>query len=559
MDMKRFFLYFIVIAALALAGCGGNGGRTTMMPDPDPEPPAPMTHDIDLGMLLTGYTTVPAGTYEIDAGESMDVGHATFMCPAGGVDCSVTVAADGTATSTGGAATATASQAAMDAKDEADMAAADADKAEQAKFMGVATAIGRVGGAMEVGKSTENGLPGSATITRATTGDPKITLMNDDTTLTDPDIAFDPKYEVAMTDPLYISGWKGQVQRRSPDNEPMDEVTIYTDIKNARPQKLKYNNDGASTSVAIPVPTAAGNLIVLGDDDLSYTGSDIDNDDDETVTGTVNGIPGTFTCTTGTCSVTFADEAPGRAENTVATITGAGWTFESDENVESQATQDNDYLYFGYWLQTADDNKFAFNTFFGGNQPFALTSDLTTNTTFTAADSTATFSGNAGGKYVEKTLAIKDGALDVTRLHVGHFTADANLTAYFGTSTGIAANKHNTISGTINNFMDGDKELNFSVTLNSINFGTDGDNISHAGGTFGSTDADVAANKAVSAIHGTTQNMSGGWNGGFFGLSSAETSSTTDTDANVLPTGVAGEFNAHFSDGHVVGSFGATR
>ena len=26
MDMKRFFLYFITIAALALAGCGGGGG-----------------------------------------------------------------------------------------------------------------------------------------------------------------------------------------------------------------------------------------------------------------------------------------------------------------------------------------------------------------------------------------------------------------------------------------------------------------------------------------------------------------------------------------------------
>ena len=25
MDMKRFFLYFITIAALALAGCGGGG------------------------------------------------------------------------------------------------------------------------------------------------------------------------------------------------------------------------------------------------------------------------------------------------------------------------------------------------------------------------------------------------------------------------------------------------------------------------------------------------------------------------------------------------------
>ena len=32
MDMKRFFLYFIAIAALALAGCGGNGGKGPGMP-----------------------------------------------------------------------------------------------------------------------------------------------------------------------------------------------------------------------------------------------------------------------------------------------------------------------------------------------------------------------------------------------------------------------------------------------------------------------------------------------------------------------------------------------
>ena len=35
MDMKRFFLYAIAIAALALAGCGGNGGMTQMPDDDD--------------------------------------------------------------------------------------------------------------------------------------------------------------------------------------------------------------------------------------------------------------------------------------------------------------------------------------------------------------------------------------------------------------------------------------------------------------------------------------------------------------------------------------------
>ena len=41
MNMKRFFLYFIVIAALALAGCGGGGGGVTTGPVDPPPPPSP--------------------------------------------------------------------------------------------------------------------------------------------------------------------------------------------------------------------------------------------------------------------------------------------------------------------------------------------------------------------------------------------------------------------------------------------------------------------------------------------------------------------------------------
>ena len=38
MDMKRFFLYVIAIAALALAGCGGNGGGGDMVVNGGPPP-----------------------------------------------------------------------------------------------------------------------------------------------------------------------------------------------------------------------------------------------------------------------------------------------------------------------------------------------------------------------------------------------------------------------------------------------------------------------------------------------------------------------------------------
>ena len=120
MDMKRFFLYFMVIAALALAGCGGNGGGTTTPPVVTPDP---MDVAIDLSGLLAGYMDLGDDmTYTIKAGASMDVGDAKFTCAAGGADCTVTVK-DNKATyvDTGGMVTAMASQAAMDAKDTADI------------------------------------------------------------------------------------------------------------------------------------------------------------------------------------------------------------------------------------------------------------------------------------------------------------------------------------------------------------------------------------------------------------------------------------------------------
>ena len=71
MDMKRFFLYFIVIAALALAGCGGNGGTAMMPPDPpDPTPdpcPTGQTRDAQ-GNCVTPPPTRTPPSAELVAG-----------------------------------------------------------------------------------------------------------------------------------------------------------------------------------------------------------------------------------------------------------------------------------------------------------------------------------------------------------------------------------------------------------------------------------------------------------------------------------------------------------
>ena len=49
--------------------------------------------DNQLTGLASGYTTITPGTYTIQPGENSgeEAGEATFVCPAGGVPCVVTV------------------------------------------------------------------------------------------------------------------------------------------------------------------------------------------------------------------------------------------------------------------------------------------------------------------------------------------------------------------------------------------------------------------------------------------------------------------------------------
>ena len=118
----------------------------------------------------------------------------------------------------------------------------------------------------------------------------------------------------------------------------------------------------------------------------------------------------------------------------------------------------------------------------------------------------------------------------------GHFTADATLTAHFAQKNeGIAPNLLNTISGTINNFEDAEgNNLGWSVDLNKT---------------------DIDSGDGSIDIGTTTGN--GSWTGTFYGNPDVPATDTDNTDN--YPTGVAGEFNAHLGDGHVVGAYGATR
>ena len=146
--------------------------------------------------------------------------------------------------------------------------------------------------------------------------------------------------------------------------------------------------------------------------------------------------------------------------------------------------------------------------------------------------STATYSGSAAGKYALKpSLSAASG---------GHWTADATLTADFGTE---AAN--GTISGMVENFMAGGEAMDWSVAL--------GETALTETGTFDSATGDPATGDGVVwTIGGVAGAEAGAWSGGLRG----------EGDNNV-PTVATGMFSATHQAGtetivgQMIGAFGA--
>ena len=91
----------VVLVLFVLGACGGGGGSSRV---PDLPPPTPTVHDVDLGDLMLEDGT-EAGSHNIAAGASIDIGGITFTCPAGN-DCTLMINDEGEVTSTGGMVTA---------------------------------------------------------------------------------------------------------------------------------------------------------------------------------------------------------------------------------------------------------------------------------------------------------------------------------------------------------------------------------------------------------------------------------------------------------------------
>ena len=181
-----------------------------------------MSTNVSLADVTPGYMALAAGTLDISAGGSTDHGDVTFTCAASGDDCTVTVAASGAVTATGGTVTAMNSSAYQARLDAAAARVAAATKAAMTKESAIAA---------EAAQTQDDG-PGGA----AAANDHAIEIKRDQagTTVTiavDGAAADDPKFMQAMD----LGGGRTMHVRRMPadgNGDVTEEVMIVsTDIE----------------------------------------------------------------------------------------------------------------------------------------------------------------------------------------------------------------------------------------------------------------------------------------------------------------------------------------
>ena len=308
------------------------------------------------------------------------------------------------------------------------------------------------------------------------------------------------------------------------DTESTDTVVIYTDIDG--PADKKFNDqyvlddranilnheDRVKLAVSNNFPSGASDTLMYSADSgqpLSFAGA-------------FDGVPGTYECETAD-GCTLSTDAKG------ALVMAEGWRFTPNDNLATIKDPDAAYAWFGWWLDKPKDNDtlHTVEVFAGGTDGHAAEIGM-------AIEGTATYRGTAAGKYATRTFT----AGVQTDAAVGHFTANASLTARFGDDDEPGSG----INGSISGFMlDDTTPAAWSVTLEKADFMTGlatftGFTEVNFGG--GATDTDAG------------ETNPGAWQGSFYG------DATEDSDA---PDAVAGTFSAAVANASVVGGFGATK
>ena len=561
----------IVALSAVMYGCIHGGDDPAPEPMTTPEPPTP--EDVDMsGVDADAMAT--AGTYMIDAGGTHTAGDVTFSCAAGGDACSVTVAADGSATSTGGMVMAATSQAFMDraqiamlqgqindlraqlgldpddslsdsitqlqsdradlqkqvddAQDEKDkMAAEAAAKDAVALFDGITETTTNLTVEVTAVADKHGGGMASITATGLTPG----VGMHDDL--------------MKSAEPMLGDDWQGTMLTRAIPAVPAtatnagtsSTVVVYTDIDapKAVPFGDVYTLDANGNLAVAAATDAAAHTGLISATAFDHTGRMVhDPDEDDTnetirIRGMLNGATGEFRCSEGGTAGACAS-----IESSAGVRLMGTWVFDPDSGAMAMMA-DPHFAYFGWWLNKGTTEGVEAGVFHGVTDAAAAADQTLANPAaadFTLLGGTATYSGSAAGKYaLNPSLSSASG---------GHWTADATLTADFGTEA-----TNGTISGMVENFMAGGEEMNWSVALGATA-------LTETGGFDSATGDPATGDGAVWTVDGVAGAESGAWSGQLRGPGD-----------NNVPTVATGMFSATHQTGdttnvgQMIGAFGA--
>ena len=264
-----------------------------------------------------------------------------------------------------------------------------------------------------------------------------------------------------------------------------------------------------------------------------------------TISGSLGGVSGTFTCSA--CDGTISADSTTGIDTHVtfprgqppAFATVASWEFSfpaTSLNAAYQIDDDDAYLYFGIWVSEPVDVSgtpdFEYIAGGGAESGSALAN-------FDELTGTATFTGGAVGKYA--TI----GQVGQQNAKIGTFTATATFTANLGDDT-----TSGTLHGQLTDFREGSTSLSgWSLTLGATGDVGDPATITTA----------ATSGIAVGSVGGVP--VAGNWGADFYGMDNMELTNRVLYPVTRYPVadlaGVTGWFEADSTTAALAGAFGA--
>ena len=279
-------------------------------------------------------------------------------------------------------------------------------------------------------------------------------------------------------------------------------VIVFTNKQKGKDSVLAQTAATARSVVGHPIPTGdAGQLAKVTSTATTITGVEW------TPSGDTVPLKGTLSCETG-CSITLSSTEEGK----VTAITGYEFTGSraAREQVDAaDATQNDDYLAFGLWLDESNDGATdTFGSFATGGTGYAVN-------VVNQVTGTAEYSGKAAGAHHK------------TGEGVNWFDGDASLTANFGTATAAG-----TISGMVSNIrVNGGAAMSTPIYLGQANLANNSAVFNGA-----------AFMGAATAPGASTHEFDGTWSGSFFGATADDTDTADVNESHVAPKAAAGTF-----------------